>query len=144
VSREAGPLIERQVPVRDDSDVAMVRKQAREIGRSVGLREPSIEALATAISEVARNIVVHAGSGEVAIRVESSPSGPAIIAVARDQGPGIADMHRAMQDGYSTGGSLGLGLPSARRLVDEFEIVSAPDQGTTVTLTVWVRGRVGS
>jgi serine/threonine-protein kinase RsbT len=139
VSHEVGSLVERHVPVRHQSDVAMVRKQAREIGRIIGLREPSIEALATAVSEIARNIVVHAGSGEVAIRVEDSKDGRAIVAVARDQGPGIEDIPRAMQDGYSSAGSLGMGLPSARRLVDEFEMVSGPGKGTTVTLTIWVQ-----
>jgi serine/threonine-protein kinase RsbT len=88
--------------------------------------------------------VVYAGGGEVVIRVDESSGGPAIVAVARDEGPGIPDVERAMQDGYSTGGSLGIGLPSARRLVDEFEIVSAAGQGTTVTLRIWIRGGAGS
>ncbi len=130
---------ERRVPVRDESDVAMVRKKAREVGRGAGLRHPSIEALATAVSEVARNMVVYAGGGEVLLQVEESSSRPAVVAVARDEGPGIPEIERAMQDGYSTGGSLGLGLPSARRLTDEFEIVSVPGQGTTVTLRIWIR-----
>jgi serine/threonine-protein kinase RsbT len=122
----------------------MVRKRVREVGRGVGLREPSIEALATAISELARNIVVHAGVGEVWIRVGEENHRWAIIVVAHDRGPGIGDIDRAMQDGYSTRGSLGIGLPSARRLVDDFKIVSAPGQGTTVTLTMWFREGAGS
>ena len=117
----------------------MARKQAREVGKEAGLRQPAIEALATAVSELARNILVHAGSGEVTIGVGLVDDRSAVVTVARDLGPGIHDLARAMEDGYSTGPGLGLGLPGARRLVDHFDIVSKPGHGTTVTLAMWTR-----
>jgi serine/threonine-protein kinase RsbT len=121
----------------------MVRKLAREVGRDVGLRPAAVEALATAVSEVARNIVVHAGGGEVVFRVGQVEERSAVIVVARDQGPGIPDLVQAMEDGYSTGAGLGIGLPSARRLSDRFEIASSAGQGTTVTLTMWIDAMEG-
>src|SRR5262245_53445005 len=96
--------------------------------------------LATAISEIARNITTYAGSGEVVIEVVRDADGRrGVRVIARDEGPGIEDLDRALTDGYTTGGGLGLGLPGARRLVDEFEIQTTPGQGTTVTLVKWTR-----
>ena len=100
--------------------------------------------LATAISEVARNITTYAVRGEVLLSIVRDAGPPAregIRVVARDDGPGIEDVDLAMQDGYTSGGGLGLGLPGARRLVDEFDIVTAPRAGTTVTLVKWSRAR---
>nr|WP_246345350.1 ATP-binding protein [Conexibacter arvalis] len=94
--------------------------------------------VATAISEIARNITAYAGSGEIVVRPVELNGAHGLEVVARDAGPGIADVERALQDGYTTGGGLGLGLPGARRLMDEFEIVSQPGVGTTVTMTKWV------
>ena len=94
--------------------------------------------IATAISEIARNILSYATRGEVVLRSEERWDGRrGIVVVARDEGPGVEDIDRAMQDGYSTGDGLGLGLPGARRLMDEFEIVSG-DTGTTVTMKKWL------
>jgi serine/threonine-protein kinase RsbT len=138
VSRQVDAVVEWCLAVRDESDVAMVRKRTREVGRDSGLRPAAVEALTTAVSEVTRNIVVHGGGGEAVIRVGEVDQRSALVIIAHDQGPGIADLDRAMEDGYSTGGGLGIGLPSARRLTDRFEIVSAPAQGTTVTLTMWI------
>ena len=96
--------------------------------------------LATAISEIARNITTYAKRGEVFIELVRDSNGRrGVKVIARDQGPGIADLERALTDGYTTGGGLGLGLPGARRLVDEFDIQTAPGQGTTVTLVKWTR-----
>lgn len=95
--------------------------------------------LAAAISEVARNIVTYAGKGEIILRTEEASSRRGITVIARDHGPGIEDIELALQDGYSTSGGFGLGLPGVRRLVDEFEIASEPGKGTTVTLTKWKR-----
>ena len=93
--------------------------------------------IATAISELARNIVQYAQRGEIILSVvEGSRRG--IQIVARDQGPGIPDLELAMRDGYSTGGSLGLGLPGARRLMDEFAIDSEVGKGTTVSMRKWL------
>jgi serine/threonine-protein kinase RsbT len=97
----------------------------------------ALEALATAVSEVARNVLVHARTGEIVLAIERAPGKLALVVIARDDGPGISDIERAMGDGYSSAFGLGLGLPSARRLVDEFAIESSVDQGTTVTLKMW-------
>ena len=102
-----------------------------------GLSATATHALATAVSEIARNIVVHAGSGELTVCVVNDADRRGLTVTACDTGDGIPDLEQAMQDGYSTRRSLGLGLSSARRLVDEFELASAPDRGTTVILKKW-------
>ncbi len=94
--------------------------------------------IATAVSEIARNIVRFAGTGEVLIELVDVPR-PGVRVVARDTGPGIEDVQRALTDGYSTYHGLGLGLPGARRLMDEFSVVSEIGRGTTVTMTKWRR-----
>ena len=95
--------------------------------------------LATAISEITRNIVQYARRGEVEISVIQNHAGTGLAIAARDEGPGIADIEQAMQDGFTTGNSLGLGLPGAKRLVDEFEITSTIGAGTTVVMRKWLR-----
>jgi len=127
-----------RVPVCHESDVFIAAERAREIGRLEGLSEPAAAALATAVTEIARNIVVYARCGEVLIQRAEGWGRRGVVVVARDEGPGIADPGAALQDHVSTNGTLGLGLPSARRLVDELELASAPGQGTTVTLKKWV------
>ena len=93
--------------------------------------------IAAAISEVARNILTYARQGEIELRSERRSREMGIVVIARDAGPGIADLDLVMQDGYSTSGGLGLGLPGARRLMDEFDIQSGPGQGTVVTMVKW-------
>jgi serine/threonine-protein kinase RsbT len=127
-----------RLSLRDESDVAAARRDARVLAHRYGLPLSSVEALATAVSEVARNVIVHARSGEIMLGIVKGAERVGIVAVARDEGPGISDIEDAMRDGYSTGVGLGLGLPGARRLVDEFELRSAPGQGTTVSLIKWV------
>jgi serine/threonine-protein kinase RsbT len=124
------------VPIREEADVAVARRRIRELAAAHGLGEAAAGALVTAGSEVARNIVVHAGEGEIAIRAAAEGARRGLLVVARDRGPGIDDPARALEDGYSTAGTLGIGLAGARRLVDEFELSSSP-AGTTVTLTKW-------
>lgn len=126
--------------VSDASDVDWARQSAREMGMREGLTEERAVALATAVSEVARNIVVHAGKGEISFRPVADGTRRGIFVVASDRGPGIADIARAMGDGYSTKGSLGLGLSGAKRLVDEFGIESVAGAGVTITLTQWDKG----
>ncbi len=128
----------------DESDVGVARRRARELGDEQGLLANSVEALATAVSEIARNVIVHAGRGELLLGVVRDGRRVGVVAVARDEGPGIPNVEDAMRDGYSTGNGLGLGLPSARRLVDEFEIRSAVGQGTTVTLRKWAAAASGA
>jgi len=122
----------------DDSDVAAARKHTRELGLLSGLSPTGVEELVTAVSEIARNILVHAGRGELLLEVASEEGQPALIVTARDEGPGIADLEDALKDGYSTGHGLGFGLPGARRLVDAFQIQSALGSGTTVILKKWL------
>ena len=131
------------VSVNGESDVAWTRQVVRELGTQQALPKARMAALATAVTEIARNIVVHAGSGEVSFCSLADGERRGVLVVARDDGPGIPDIARAMQDGYSTeGGGLGAGLAGAKRLVDEFEIASAPGEGVTVTMTQWCDGGV--
>lgn len=109
------------------------------MGAGLGFSSTDLTLLATAISEVARNITTYAGEGEVALRVLNSGDRQGIEVVASDEGPGIADVELAMQDGFTTGSGLGLGLPGTRRLVDEFELRTVPGSGTSVRLVKWNR-----
>jgi serine/threonine-protein kinase RsbT len=129
-----------RIAIREEWDVAVARKHVRELALQEGFPENRTGALATAVSEVARNIVVHAGAGEVVLAAVSERGRRAIVVVARDDRPGIADMEEAMRDGYSTGRGLGLGLPSAKRLMDEFTLESEVGKGTTVTMKKWAHG----
>jgi serine/threonine-protein kinase RsbT len=128
------------IAIESDADVVTARQRAREMAVALELSSTDQTLLATAISEVARNITTYARRGEVSVAIVSDDAGRrGIRVVASDQGPGIEDVERAMQDGYTTGGGLGLGLPGARRLVDDFALDSAPGRGTTVTLVKWSR-----
>jgi serine/threonine-protein kinase RsbT len=124
-------------------DHVVARRTVRELGEEQGLVGSAIEAMATAVTEIGRNMVVHGGGGELLLGTTRAADPPrsGIIVTATDTGPGIAHVELALGDGYSTVGSLGLGLPSARRLVDEFEIRSTVGQGTTVTLRKWASGQ---
>jgi serine/threonine-protein kinase RsbT len=128
-----------RVPIRSDGDVVTARQEARSMGADLGFSSTDLTLLATAISELARNITTYAGEGEVSLRVVERAGRSGIEVVARDDGPGIEDVERAMQDGFTTGNGLGLGLPGTRRLVDEFDLRTAPGAGTTVRLVKWSR-----
>jgi serine/threonine-protein kinase RsbT len=128
-----------RTPVVRDSDIVDARQRGREIAIAVGLGGSDLTLVATAISEVARNIISYAQHGEIELRAVERNGRRGIEVVARDQGPGIPDIALAMQDGFSTGKSLGLGLPGAKRLMDEFEIHSVVGEGTTVTMRKWAR-----
>jgi serine/threonine-protein kinase RsbT len=135
---------EERIPIESDHDVVTARQRARELAARVDLTSTDQTLLATAISEVARNITTYATRGEVLlsiVRDAGPPMREGIRVVARDDGPGIEDIDLAMQDGYTSGGGLGLGLPGARRLVDEFSIETGPSAGTKVTLVKWSRAR---
>ena len=125
------------VRIRHDLDVVIARRKVRELGAQVGLSDAAIAALATAVTEIAQNIVVHAGGGDLSIRPVAGSFRRGVVVIARDNGPGIVDIAQALHDGHSTGAGLGLGLPSAQRLVDEFEIESTIGAGTTITLRKW-------
>ncbi len=128
-----------RVPIGSDSDIVIARQKGRAMAERVGFTGSNLAVVATAISEVARNIVEYARQGEIVLKSVNQGGRSGLIVVARDEGPGIPDIALAMQDGYSTAKGLGLGLPGARRLMDEFEIVSRVGRGTTVTMKKWVR-----
>jgi serine/threonine-protein kinase RsbT len=130
---------ESRIAIESDADVVTARQRARELAADLELSSTDQTLLATAISEVARNITTYAQRGEVLVSIVQDEDRRGIRVIARDQGPGIADLDRALQDGFTTGGGLGLGLPGARRLVDDFSIDSSPGRGTTVTLVKWSR-----
>jgi len=127
------------ISINTDSDIVTARQQGRALAQETGFNGSDLTVISTAISEVARNIVEHATSGEIVLRVVNDVPHPGLVVVARDNGPGIPDISLAMQDAYSTGKGLGLGLPGSRRLMDEFEIVSEVGRGTTVTMKKWSR-----
>jgi serine/threonine-protein kinase RsbT len=128
------------IPIASDADVVTARQQARAMAGRLDLSSTDQTLLATAISEVARNITAYAVRGEVLLSVIQDDGGRrGIRVIARDDGPGIENVELALQDGYTSGGGLGLGLPGARRLVHHFEIETAPGRGTKVTLVMWER-----
>jgi RNA polymerase sigma factor (sigma-70 family) len=128
------------IPIRSDADIVAARQAARELASRLGFSRTDLTLIATAVSEVARNIVRFADSGEVVVELLERPR-KGLQVVARDTGPGIADVAQAMADGYSTYHGLGLGLPGARRLMDQFAIDSVVGRGTTVTMTKWCGAR---
>jgi serine/threonine-protein kinase RsbT len=128
---------ERRIAIRSDDDVVAARREARELATAIGFEPTDLTLLATAISEVARNITAYAGEGEIVVAVRNSGGRLGIRVIARDAGPGIDDVDLALRDGYSTGDGLGLGLPGARRLVDEFAIETGRGRGTVVTMIKW-------
>jgi serine/threonine-protein kinase RsbT len=126
-----------RVAIEAEADLVTARAEARAMAQRLGFRRPDPTLIATAISELARNIVMHVGHGEIIMRplVEERRSG--VLVIVRDDGPGIPDVDAALQDGYASRGGLGLGLPGARRLMDEFEIETGPHSGTTVLMRKW-------
>jgi RNA polymerase sigma factor (sigma-70 family) len=135
--RAASVAGELRIPIRSDADVVTARKQGRELAARAGFSGTELTIIATAISEIARNIVMFADRGEITVTLVGENSRQGVTVVARDAGPGIPDLDQALQDGYSGYGGMGLGLPGSRRLMDEFEISTEVDKGTTVTMTKW-------
>lgn len=126
------------VRIQNSADIVAARQQGRALASQAGFSHSNLTIIATAISEVARNIVEYAKEGEVIITLISDTTKKGVEIIASDQGPGIADVTTVMRDGYSTGKGLGIGLPGARRLMDEFAIASAIGTGTVVTMKKWV------
>ncbi len=127
------------IPINSDTDVVAARQKGRELATVLGFVSTDATLLATAISELARNIIRYAKHGEILIAPVQSGDRVGIAVVARDSGPGIANTSLAMQDGYSTSGGLGMGLPGVKRMMDEFHLVSDTNNGTTVTIKKWKR-----
>ena len=120
------------------ADIVSARQQGRALATELGFVDSDLTLIATAISEVARNIVDHAKNGEIRLALANHGSKRGILIVAMDHGPGIRDINQAMQYGFSTNKGLGIGLPGAKWLMDEFEINSAVGKGTTVTMKKWL------
>lgn len=130
---------EARVPISSDIDIVHARQTGRAFAAQVGFSNGDQTLVATAVSELARNIVEYAQRGEIIFQQVQQNGVSGICIVARDEGPGIADISLAMQDGYSSRRSLGLGLPGTKRIVDEFEVVSQLGNGTKVKITKWKR-----
>jgi serine/threonine-protein kinase RsbT len=128
-----------RVPIEKDDDVVVARSKARELATELGFTGTDLTLLATAISEIARNITAYATRGEVCITTVQRGARSGVKVVASDNGPGIADLEMALRDGYTSGKGLGLGLPGARRLMDEFDVDTEVGRGTTVTMLKWGR-----
>lgn len=128
---------DKRVPVGADADIVVARQEGREVAVRAGFSETEATVIATAVSEIARNIVRFARRGDVTVSIVSNGSATGVMVVAQDAGPGIDDVELALEVGFSTYGGLGLGLPGSRRLMDEFEIISEVGRGTTVTMTKW-------
>jgi len=128
----------RQIWIGSDVDIVEARMAARALAAEAGFDGVDLVMIATAVSEVARNIIEYAKPGELAISIISNGHKRGLEVIARDQGPGIADVGRAMEDGYSTARGLGLGLPGSRRLMDEFHVESKVGRGTTITMKKWL------
>jgi serine/threonine-protein kinase RsbT len=126
-----------RVAITSDADLVTARAEARAMAEELGFPRPDPTLIATAISEVARNIVVHAGRGEIVLEPFEDADRYGLVVTAIDDGPGIRDVDAALRDDHSGRGGLGLGLPGARRLMDDFEIASDADTGTTVTMRKW-------
>jgi serine/threonine-protein kinase RsbT len=125
-----------RVPINSDADLVSARAEGRAMAERLGFPRPDPTLIATAISEVARNIIVHVGQGEILLTPLEDAQRYGLAVIARDQGAGIRDIEAALRADYSGRGGLGLGLAGARRLMDEFEIDTSPD-GTTVTMKKW-------
>jgi serine/threonine-protein kinase RsbT len=133
------PAADEQIVIQADDDIVLARQKARERARHLGFGLVDQSRVATAVSELTRNIVRYAtdGRGEVRIRTMDAPRG--IEIVVSDDGPGIADIEQAMHAGFTSGAGLGMGLPGTRRLMDYMDIQSAPGQGTTIVIRKYRR-----
>lgn len=133
-------LVQRwQLPIKDEDDVILVRRKARALAQERGFDAFATAALTTAASELARNTLVHGGGGEATIEHLAEGPRSGVRVTFTDKGPGIANIDRVLAGGYSTARSLGLGVSGTKRLVEEFEIESAPGAGTKVVICKWTR-----
>lgn len=127
------------VAIRSDIDIVTARHQGRNLAAQIGFSLTDATLIATAISELARNIVSYAKHGEIMLRRIENTRSQGLLIVANDNGPGIGNINNVMRDGYSTSGGLGLGLPGVKRLMDEFTIESRVGAGTTISVKKWLR-----
>jgi serine/threonine-protein kinase RsbT len=137
VSDHIEAVMASEVAIASDVDVVTARQRGRELAAELRFSRGDQTVIAAAISEIARNILTYAGRGTVRMSIQHDGDRSAVVVVARDEGPGIADIQLAMRDGYSTSGGLGVGLGGARQLMDEFDVISAVGEGTTITMRKW-------
>ena len=126
-----------KVAINSDQDIVLARQKGRALATEMGFASGDATLIATAISELARNIVSYARKGQITLKSINGVDRQGLSIIASDHGPGIADIRQARRDGFSTSGSLGMGLPGVRRLMDEFEITSQPGRGTIVAVKKW-------
>lgn len=127
------------IPILTDMDIVAARQSGRKLATELGFSQTDTTLIATAISELTRNIILYANQGELVLRPLQRKDAKGIMVIARDQGPGIENVAQVMRMGFSTSGSLGLGLPGVSRLMDDFNIDSQPGSGTTITVQKWKR-----
>src|SRR5689334_2586245 len=129
------------VTIASDGDLLSVRETVRSLALELGFSATETVGIVTALSEMARNMLTYAGRGEILVRRLQESDRQGIVITARDEGPGIPDVTKALLDGYSTSGGLGMGLPGIKRLMDAFQITTEPRKGTTVTAEKWLNHR---
>lgn len=127
-----------KITIESDSDLLAARQEARAIAFDLGFTLTAVVGIVTALSEMTRNMLTYAGRGELVIESIRDGDRSGILITAHDEGPGIPDLQKAMMDGYSTSGGLGMGLPGIKRLMDSFEIRTEPEKGTTVIVRKWM------
>lgn len=127
------------VEILTEWDIVAARQLGRNVAKELGFGTVDQARITTAISELARNIYLYAGQGRIEIQQLSQNGIKGILIIAADQGPGIPDIRKVMQDGFSTSGGLGAGLPGVKRLMDEFKIETIPGEGTDIRATKWLR-----
>ena len=134
-----GPSIrkEKTFVITTDSDVVIARGAVRDWAREIGLSVVDLTKVVTAASELARNALMHGGGGAMCLQIVEDSGRDGIRATFSDSGPGIPIVELAMQDGYTSGGGMGIGLPGAKRLVNEFALATEPGRGTSVTIVRW-------
>jgi len=130
---------ETRVAISSSADIVTARQQGRALADELGFDGSDLTVIATAISEVARNVVMHAKQGEILLRAVQNGNKRGIKVIARDEGSGIKNVEKAMQYGYSSGKGLGVGLPGAKWLMDDFEIETQVGEGTKVTMIKWLK-----
>jgi|GEM_PF-597254 len=133
-----------RVPVNSDADIILARQRGRQLTSEADFTAVESAKITAVVSELARNILQYAGRGNIVLRALRQENRTGVLVMAHDKGPGISDVRNALQDGFSTNGGLGLGLPLVRRLMDDFEIVSHQGRGTTVIVKKWALGCTSS
>lgn len=132
-------MMDSNVKIINEWDIVAARQLGRNVAKELGFGTVDQARITTAISELARNIYLYAGQGEITIEKIENETKKGIIIISRDAGPGISDLRKVMEDGFSTSGGLGAGLPGVKRLMDEFSIESDPGEGTLIQSVKWLR-----